>query len=159
MIDWPRTFLITPITSYLSTGVPTVSEGTPLQEATQKLRDSQGVVFITDSEGHLKGLITKEDGSKAAELPKTAKASDLGTMKDRVVAISDKAQVWQLLKIMNGDNRPGPRSIRILCCSVTVSSPPIPEPMNTPTSSRFTRSSSNPESRSACHPAYTPNCE
>ena len=30
---------------------------------------------------------------------------------------------------MNGESRPGPRSSRILCCSVVVCSPPMPEPM------------------------------
>ncbi len=61
--------------------------------------------------------------------------------------------------IMNGESRPGPRSNRILCCAVVVSSPPMPEPMMTPISSQLSLSSSAPESLSACQAAYTPNCE
>ena len=61
--------------------------------------------------------------------------------------------------IMKGESRSGPRSSRTLHCSVTVCSPPMPEPMNTPISSRLTRSRSSPESRKACQAACTPNWE
>ena len=60
--------------------------------------------------------------------------------------------------IMNAESRSGPRSSRTLHCSETVCKPPMPEPMNTPTSSRFTLSRSRPESRKACQPACTANC-
>ena len=46
--------------------------------------------------------------------------------------------------IMNGEIRFGPRSISTRCCSAVVCSPPMPEPMNTPISSRSTLSSSMP---------------
>ena len=46
-----------------------------------------------------------------------------------------------------------------LCCSVVVARPPMPEPMMTPISSRFSRSRSRPESSSAWCPAKMPNCE
>ena len=58
--------------------------------------------------------------------------------------------------IMNGEMRPGPFASRILCCSSTVASPPMPEPRKTPTSSRLTCSKSSPESLSAPQPAWTP---
>ena len=51
--------------------------------------------------------------------------------------------------IMKAESRPGPRSSRTWHCSETVCRPPMPEPMNTPISSRLTRFRSRPESRRA----------
>src|ERR1043166_825841 len=59
--------------------------------------------------------------------------------------------------IMNGESRPGPLFSRTLCCSSVVAKPPMPEPMNTPISSRLTFSRSSPESINAWCPALTPN--
>ena len=41
--------------------------------------------------------------------------------------------------IMKAESRSGPRSSRTVHCSETVCRPPMPEPMNTPISSRLTR--------------------
>ena len=59
--------------------------------------------------------------------------------------------------IMNGDMRPGPLVKRMLCWSEVVCRPPMPEPMNTPISSRFSLSKSSPESSSASRPATIAN--
>jgi hypothetical protein len=57
-----------------------------------------------------------------------------------------EAMLLMSIGIMNGESRPGPRSSKILSCSVVVDKPPMPEPMMTPISSRFSRSRSRPES-------------
>ena len=73
----------------------------------------------------------------------------------RLLYIENRPEAMLLMSmgIMNGESRPGPRSSKILCCSMVVARPPMPEPMMTPISSRFSLSSSRPESFSACHPA------
>ena len=60
-----------------------------------------GSVLIVDSGTHmLSGIIT---GSDLTKLRHSKTAEDLATMVG-VVAIKENAQLWQLLKIMNGEN-------------------------------------------------------
>src|SRR6266498_1363277 len=59
--------------------------------------------------------------------------------------------------IMKGERRPGPLLSRMMCWSAVVSRPPMPEPMNTPISSRSAWFKSRPESSNACQAACTPN--
>lgn len=63
-----------------------------------------GSVLIVDSGTHmLSGIITGSDLTKLRQSKSPEKAEDLATMVG-VVAIKENAQLWQLLKIMNGEN-------------------------------------------------------
>lgn len=103
-MTWPPELLESSIGSYISTNVPTVQEGASAAEATRLMDNPYGVVFVTDGENRLKGLITRNDLTKLGQVTPPRTASDLGTMQ-KVVAISSGAQLWQLLKIMNGENK------------------------------------------------------
>ncbi len=63
------------------------------------------------------------------------------------------AMLLMSIGIVKGETRPGPRSVKTMSWSAVVCNPPMPEPMMTPISSRFSFSSSSPESRNAWTPA------
>lgn len=82
------------------------SESEEVEPAVNVFRTNKNaVVLLTDADGKLSGVITAEDLPNLAKVdPNHAKAKDIAT-KNGIVAISDNAQMWQILKILNGRNR------------------------------------------------------
>jgi predicted transcriptional regulator len=91
------------ITPYVTTGVPTVQTDSSIDDTIDKMASSEfGIVFLVNStDGKLLGTITYEDLTKLKD-NRARNASELATRK--VVAIRKNAQLWQLLKIINGEN-------------------------------------------------------
>lgn len=103
-MNWPPFYLESSILRYLETDVPRVIEGVSVQDIAQRLESySPGVVLMVDADNRLKGIITRSDLVKIAQLTGPVRAANLET-RDRIVGISNTAQMWQLLKIMNGEN-------------------------------------------------------
>lgn len=96
-------FLVSGIAPFVMREKP-IDDTVPINVAVTALKATpSGSVLLVDSGTHqLSGIITSGDLTKLAEenQPKTAAA--LATQE--VIAIRDNAQLWQLLKIMNGDN-------------------------------------------------------
>ena len=94
------------ITDFL-TAVPTVPQNADRDEAIARLGSSPlGVVLVVESpqSQRVTGIITKSDLIKLTNSPPPAKARDLVTS-EGVVGIRSDAKLWQLLRIINGDNK------------------------------------------------------
>lgn len=70
--------------------------------ASFKATSSGSVLVVDPATQKLSGIITGSDLVKLHGSQSPEKAEDLATK--RVIAIRDDAQLWQLLKIMNGEN-------------------------------------------------------
>jgi len=108
-------FLQSGIKSYVQASVPMIGVDATTQEAVDALKASgYGTVYTVTPEKKLAGVITFCDLEKLSTTdalrPKSAK--DLST-DTRVVAIRENAELWQLLKIMNGENAANKRFERI----------------------------------------------
>jgi predicted transcriptional regulator len=82
--------------------VPTTAPANTALSSLQ-VAPSGSLMVVNPTNQQLSGIITSSDVPRAYlnnNLPETA--VDLATR--RVVAIKDNAQLWQLLKIMNGEN-------------------------------------------------------
>jgi CBS domain-containing protein len=96
------------ISSFIERDVPRIENTASSEAALDRLESApSGSVLVIDSGTNLlSGIITESDLSKARRNnPQTA--GDLATK--QIVAIRDDAQLWQLLKIMNGENALGRR--------------------------------------------------
>jgi CBS domain-containing protein len=94
------------ITDFL-TRVPTVPENATKDEAVSKIGSSPlGVVLVVESpqSERVTGIITRSDLARLSRQPPPTRAIDLATDKD-VVGIRSDAKLWQLLRIINGDNK------------------------------------------------------
>ncbi|MBI2510649.1 MAG: CBS domain-containing protein [Opitutae bacterium] len=103
------------IAKFISADVPTVNIDAPVQEAVDALKNSPyGAVYAVSADRKLAGVITSCDmiklGTSDATRPK--KVSELATT-TKIVGIRDDAELWQLLKIMNGENSINKRLDRI----------------------------------------------
>jgi CBS domain-containing protein len=97
-------FLRLPISSVSIPYVPQIFEGQKVRDALIKLAESNlEVVLIVDSSNKLKGLVTNRDLKRLAFVDQDDPVEKLGT-KD-IVAIKAEAEIWQMLKILNGENR------------------------------------------------------
>lgn len=105
-MNWPTELLESGISSYLSVDVPTVDEAVSAPEAAKKVENPYGVVLVTGPNRSLKGIITRSNLIKLTDTPPPTTALELATT-DKVVAIAQEAQLWQLLKIINGENKAG----------------------------------------------------
>jgi CBS domain-containing protein len=98
-----------PITNYISRGVASVQVTDPISVAIDRYKSSPyQVVLVTNPDGALTGLITDNDLTKLLGMDPKDPVDRIATTSD-VVAINESAQLWQLLKIMNGEN---PRQTR-----------------------------------------------
>lgn len=106
-ISSPEALLKTGIDSYMDTNVAAsvIKETEPLQTALEALRKSPGRLLYTTTEaGALSGVISQMDLVRLTgegDRPQTAAA--LAT-KEKVVGVRRNAELWQLLKILNGEN-------------------------------------------------------
>jgi len=94
------------ITDFL-TKVPTIAETADKDAAVDLLSSSpQGVILVVDSPTSKKvtGIITKSDLARLNRKPPPVTAKDLATF-EGVVGIRSDAKLWQLLRIINGDNK------------------------------------------------------
>src|SRR5579875_251864 len=73
----------------------------------------------------------------------------LGPRAPTCMLTAPDAMLMIIIGAKNGLTRSGPRSRRIWCCSSHVCAPPMPEPMTTPTRSRFAAEIAKPASSSA----------
>lgn len=93
------------IAPFVTRDVPTVENTSPVETTLASFRATpSGSVLVVDSGTHaLSGIITGSDLTKLGQSNQPPrKAEDLATQE--VVAIRESAQLWQLLKIMNGEN-------------------------------------------------------
>jgi CBS domain-containing protein len=92
----------------LMTTVPAVTVDDSVETAIRVFQSSPLKILTVTKDGKLAGMITANDMTKLYELGPTqgAKVSQLATL-ENVVAIKSNAEVWQLLKIMNGGNPRG----------------------------------------------------
>jgi CBS domain-containing protein len=93
------------INTFVDTSAPTVSTTATLDVVLKAFSNKVGVVCVTEpTMGKLKGIITgHEFASAAVALKKPQFAIQLAKTTE-IVAINITAEVWALLKLMNGDN-------------------------------------------------------
>jgi CBS domain-containing protein len=94
------------ITDFLTT-VPTVPQDADKDNAVALLGSSPlGVVLVVESpqSQRVTGIITKSDLVKLTRKPPPVLAKDL-VPPEGVVGIHSDAKLWQLLRIINGDNK------------------------------------------------------
>ena len=103
----PTQNLEIPIQSLMTTA-PVVSIDDSIETALRVYENAPLKVLTVTKDGKLAGLITASDMTKLYKLApdQNATVEKLATLGD-VVAIKSNAQVWQLLKIMNGGNPRG----------------------------------------------------
>jgi CBS domain-containing protein len=104
MISSADALLREDIKSYVQKNVPSVRESAPVDEALNIFKKSSArALYTVKDDGALSGVITPCDLAKLnqAERPKTA--LDLATT-EKIIGVKQDAELWQLLKIMNGDN-------------------------------------------------------
>lgn len=100
----PTTSLEVPIRDFIDTAIPVVRLGDPITQATEKYKASpRQVILVENDKGALAGVITDNDLTKLMGLDDKGTVDQIATT-SQVVAIKEDAQLWQLLKIMNGDN-------------------------------------------------------
>lgn len=92
------------IAPFVDRKVPSIESTSSIETTITSFRAApSGSVLLYDSGTRaLSGIITGSDFTKLRQDNPPAKAEDLATTE--VVAIRDTAQLWQLLKIMNGEN-------------------------------------------------------
>src|SRR5438132_7769237 len=93
-----------PIQSLMTT-VPVVAIDDSIETALRVYENAPlKVLTVTKKDGTLAGLITPSDMTKLYKLEPDPNATveKLATPLEDLVAIKSNAQVWQLLKIMNG---------------------------------------------------------
>jgi len=97
-------FLQTGIAPFVTREVPTVENGSTLETTLASFKAApSGSVLVVDAGTHaLSGIITGSDLTKLGRSNQPQTAEDLATQE--VVAVRENAQLWQLLKIMNGEN-------------------------------------------------------
>jgi CBS domain-containing protein len=98
-------FLQTSIAGLIQKDVPTVAADASVQDAIAQLKSTpyQTVYTVSDvAKKTLAGVITFHELDKLlTSKPETAR--DIAKQ-GKMIAIRDNAEVWQLLKIMNGEN-------------------------------------------------------
>lgn len=102
------------ISKFVAADVATVDLDAPVQAAVDALKNSRyGAVYAVTEGRKLAGVITACDMIKFSATDKPPqKARDLATT-TKVVGIRQDAELWQLLKIMNGENSINKRFDRI----------------------------------------------
>lgn len=96
------------ITDFLAQ-VPMVFEDADKDEALAAIGETpHGVVLLVDKPNSRKvtGIITQFDLRRLSQEPRPTKAKDLATYQG-VVGIRGDAKLWQLLRLINGDNKRG----------------------------------------------------
>jgi len=98
-------YLESGIAPFVMRDVPKIENTASIDVAVASLNATpSGSVLVVDSGTHaLSGIITDSDLTKLRQGKTPEKAEDLATLVD-VVAIRESAQLWQLLKMMNGEN-------------------------------------------------------
>ncbi len=99
-----KTIYDTPITDFISRGVETVKLTDPVKLAAQRYKSSPlQILLATNDDGRLAGVITDNDLTKLLDMKPDQEVRELATTHD-VVAIRPDTELWQLLKIINGEN-------------------------------------------------------
>ena len=100
--DWLLKAMEIPIDRFITPPV-LVAASESVGRTTDMLKSSPShtVIVTRDDSLHLVGIITSMDLMKLRNSPKTA--LDIATTSD-TIAIREDAQLWQLLKMINGDN-------------------------------------------------------
>jgi len=92
------------ISGYMQRDVPKVKATDSPETAFQVFKNAgPNVVYMVDDQDKLKGVITSSDLAKLRTGAAPTSASDLGTTTN-VIAVKNSAELWQLLKLMNGEN-------------------------------------------------------
>jgi CBS domain-containing protein len=105
MISSADALLREDIKGYVQKNVPTVRESATVDEALEifKKNSARALYTVKDKGGALSGVITPCDLAKLNQAEKPKTALDLATT-DKIIGVRPDAELWQLLKIMNGDN-------------------------------------------------------
>ena len=104
IVSSPEALLGSNIKNYIQQHVPTIAESATIDEAVDALKNSPlHVLYTVKEDGALSGVITSCDLAKLNNPQKPTKALDLATTTN-VIGVKQTAELWQLLKIMNGEN-------------------------------------------------------
>lgn len=104
MVSSPDALLRSDIQGFVQKGTPTILDTGSVEEAISVFKsNSARAVYVLKADGSLAGVITSTDLTKLNQEKKPATALQLATS-DKVIGIRQDAELWQLLKIMNGDN-------------------------------------------------------
>ena len=105
MISSADALLRDDIKGYIQKNVPTVRESATVGEALEifKKNSARALYTVKDDNGALSGVITPCDLAKLDQAEKPKTALELATT-DKIIGVRQDAELWQLLKIMNGDN-------------------------------------------------------
>jgi|ERR1044072_4597138 CBS domain-containing protein len=107
IVSSPEVLLGSGIEKYIEPAVPTVSESAQIDEVVEALKKSPSrVLYTINPSGALSGVITPGDLAKLNTDPKPTTAQQIAT-KEKVIGVKPTAELWQLLKIMNGENAAG----------------------------------------------------
>jgi CBS domain-containing protein len=100
------TFLSSGISPFVEINVPRVRLNASLTALGEAYRNTKSKsVLLTNSKGLLAGILDDNAISRMSSFPNPATATAFDLLpKEPIVAVKTDAQMWEVLKVMNGEN-------------------------------------------------------